>query len=144
MAEIKIIRGSTSTLLSTELNSLANNTGSALGTEVNNSTALEIYADFELLVTFGTNPTDGSLVELYIAGALDGTNYEDGSSTVQLRTHYVGGFPVRAVTSAQRIPLRRIPIPPCKYKAYVVNKTGQTTASSGNTVKAFPYHFQSA
>jgi hypothetical protein len=151
MATIKLEAGSITTLLSTELDSLANNSRSNAGTEFDNSNSSNLFiaAGFELNVTYGTNPTADSVLDLYLVPALDGTNYADGSSSVAPSdTTYVCSFPVRAVTTAQRIagrvgmvgPLELLPV---KYKAILYNNgTGQALASSGNTVKILPFRVQ--
>lgn len=126
--------GGTITLLSTDLNSLANNTG-VLGAA--RSAEAFLYADLELNVTFGTNPTANSLVEVYLVRAIDGTNYEDTTTAATAAgpaNGFVGGFPVRAVTTAQRIALPKVELPAMDYKWMVINKTGQTMAASGNTL----------
>jgi hypothetical protein len=133
------------TALTTELNSLANN-AAAISSAIDNDTDLDVYADFELVVTYGSNPTDQSLVELYVVRTVDGTNYEDASTTgpVVPRTGYVGGFSLRAVTTAQRIVIPEVRLPPRDFKVFVINKSGQTTAASGNTVKLKTYRQQVA
>lgn len=149
MASIKLEAASIATVLSTELNSLAN-AAAALGTEYDNSSNLYLWAMFELNVQFGSSPTAGNTVDLYIIPAPDGTNYDDnttGASGAAPSTSYVGGFPLRAVTSAQKVPLgvaRRIDLPPTKFKVFVVNGSGQAFPSSGSTVKMVPYRYQSA
>jgi len=64
--------------LSTELNSLANNTMSALGPALGaDGSAQDLMGDVELVVTYGTAPTAGSVVDVYAVPAVDGTNYAD-------------------------------------------------------------------
>lgn len=149
MASIKQEAGSIQTIADTELNSLGNGS-SALGKEYDNGTNQYLYGFFELNVTWGSNPTAGALVNLYLVPAPDGTNYDDGSgSVVPPLTCYVGGFPVRAVTTAQKIPLggpgqpSLIPLPPCKFKPVLINNSGQAMPASGNTLKMIPYRLQS-
>lgn len=150
MATIKQEAGSITTIASTELNSLANN-GGALGAEYDNATNLYLFGLFELNVTFGTNPTAGNTVDLYLIPAPDGTNYDDattGASGAAPAPCYVGSFPVRAVTSAQKIPLGHgqalINLPPTKFKAFLLNKSGQAFPASGSTLKLIPHRYQSA
>ncbi len=149
MASLKLEAAAIATLASTELNSLANNAG-ALGAEYDNATNLYMYGVFELNVTFGTNPTAGNTVDLYIIPAPDGTNYDDnttGASGAAPITTYVGGFPLRAVTTAQKVPLglglTLVNLPPTKFKAFLLNKSGQAFPASGSTVKMVPYRYQS-
>ena len=149
MASIKLEAGSITTLLSTEMNSLANN-AAALGVEFDNSDGLWMWGVFELNVTFGSNPTAGNTVDLYLIPAPDGTNFDDavtGASGSAPVTCYAGGFPLRAVTSAQKVPVgvvRRIELPPTKFKGFVINRAGVSFPSSGSTVKMVPYRYQSA
>ena len=145
MATTKYEVASIASLLTTELNALTSTSLSALGTEYDNATGLYVEGLFELLVTFGTGPTAGETVDLYLVPASDGTNYADGSSSVVSDNHFIGSFVVRSVTSAQRIVLREIvKLPPLKFKVHVKNNTSQSMASSGNTVKMVPIRYQSA
>lgn len=139
------------TLASTELNSLANAAG-ALGVEYDNSTNLMPFGVFELTVTFGSAPTAGRTVDLYIVPASDGTNYATnvtGSSGYAQSTGYVGSFVLQAVTTLQRLNLGGIGargtlfLPPTKFKAYLLNNSGQAFPSSGSTLKMVGYQRQS-
>jgi hypothetical protein len=151
MATIKLEAAAITSVATTELNSLANNAG-ALGAEYDNATGLYMFGLFELNVTFGTNPTAGNTVDLYIIPAPDGTNYDDavtGASGSAPGTAYAGGFPLRAVTTAQKVPLGLgqagyIQLPPTKFKVFALNKSGQAFPSSGSTIKMVPYRYQSA
>lgn len=131
------------TVLSTGLNSLANNVGvvSALLT----ADAL-LYGDLELNTgTWGVAPTAGSLLEVYLVRGIDGTNYDDyGTSATAYgpQNGFVGGFPLRAVTTAQRIILPQILLPPLDFYVMVINKSGQAMNASGNTVKMRRYSEQ--
>jgi hypothetical protein len=150
MATIKLEAAAITTVASTELNSLANSAG-ALGAEYDNAAGLYMMGVFELNVTFGTNPTAGSTVDLYIIPAPDGTNYDDavtGASGAAPMTAYAGGFPLRAVTTAQKVPLGMgiggaVPIPPVKFKCFLLNKSGQAFPASGSTLKLVPFRYQS-
>ncbi len=149
MASIKSEAATIVSVATTELNSLANNAG-ALCAEYDNSSGLYLYGLFELNVTFGSAPTAGNTVDLYIIPAPDGTNYDDavtGASGSAPITTYVGGFPLRAVTTAQKVPLglglTLINLPPTKFKVFALNKSGQAFPSSGSTIKLIPYRYQS-
>jgi len=129
---------SRSTVLTTELNALANAGRSAAGAEINNATNMDMYGQLELQVTFGTAPTAGGFVEIYMVNALDGTNYEDGSNTVDPGTHkLVDRIPVRAVTTAQRLNGRMLPLEPAKTKFLLVNGSGQAFPASGSTLTLY-------
>lgn len=133
MATIKhAAYGTIASALTTELNSLATATNSSASAAIDNTSALDLLVDLELVVTYGTNPTAGTTVDVYMVQALDGTNYSDVDVTAALS---VGSFPLKASTSAQRIPLKDVPIPPGLFKLFVRNLAGQTMAASGNTLK---------
>lgn len=137
----KYLLGSQTTLLSTELNALANN-GTALGAAFDNTQgqAGDGYAlcDVELVVTYGTGPTSNTGVSLWFLGSQDGTAYEDGdNSTTPGRAPDVV-FPLRSVTTAQRV-VRRAWLPWGKFKPLAKNDgTGQAMAATANTVKVRP------
>lgn len=128
---------SLTTVLSTELNSLANNAMSAASAAISNDTALDQYCDIEVsLASF--SPTAGAYVAIYIAVAVDGTNYPAPtaadmrlSATQLLRSMQVGV----AASSVQRVVARNVVLPPGKFKIYFDNQTNATLAASGNTVK---------
>ncbi|MDY0227225.1 MAG: hypothetical protein RBR38_10390 [Desulfomicrobium apsheronum] len=125
-------------VLSTELNSLASAGRSAAGTEVDNGANLDMYGQLELQVTFGTAPSAGGYVEIYMVNALDGTNYEDGSDTVAPGTHkLIDRIPVRAVTTAQRLSGRRFELVPTKTKFLLVNGSGQAFPASGSALALY-------
>lgn len=138
----KYALGSIATLLSTGLNSLANNSLAVSAaydnTQGGGSGDGYTLCDLELVVTFGTAPTANTGVSVWFLAGPDGTNYEDGdSSTTPARLPDVV-FPLRAVTTAQRIN-RRVWLPWGLPKALLKNDgTGQAMASSGNTLKIRP------
>lgn len=125
-------------VLTTELNSLANGSYSAVGSEVDNATNKDLYGDFELNVTFGSAPSAGGYIGLYLIPALDGTNYADGGSSVAPpATSWIGNFPLRAVTTAQRVTITGVSLPPSKFKVVAYNGSGQAFPSSGSTVDLY-------
>ena len=133
-------------IMTTALNSMANNTISAASTEVANETGLDTYYWLELNVTYGVNPSDTApTVDVYAAQAPDGTNYEIAPLTGGTnQSHmYVGSFPVIASTAAQRVVIGPIVLPPHKTKFYLDNQTGQTMAASGNTLDIVTNNYES-
>ena len=130
------------TALSTEFNSLANGSSTAASSAIDNSSALDMWADMELnLGTFGVAPSAGAYVEVYLIPSVDGTNYADGAAaTAPAQELLVGAFSVRAATAAQRLVLRGVPIPPGLFKLLCINRTGQAMNASGNTLKYRTYH----
>jgi hypothetical protein len=125
-------------VLSTELNALTNAGRSAAGVEIDNGANLDVYGVLELQVTFGTAPSDGGYVEIYMVTAPDGTNYEDGSNSVDPGAHkLIDRIPVRAVTTAQRLTGRMIPLLPEKTKFLLYNGSGQAFPASGSTLTLY-------
>jgi hypothetical protein len=115
-----------------------------IGNEIDNATtARNMYADFDLKCKFGTAPSAGGYVALYLVQAVDGTNYADGSDAITpAATALVGTFPVRAVTDAQRVSLRHVLLPATKFKPLVVNLSGQamTNTDDENVLSYRPYN----
>lgn len=129
------------TWMSTELNSLAN-AACAASSVIDADAYGQLYADVEVYVTFGTAPTANQPIELYIARRIDGTNIEDyvtGASGTGPQNGYIGSVMPRAVTTAQRMILPKVELPPSDFVLLAINRTGQAMASSGNTVKAIRY-----
>lgn len=121
------------TALSTELNSIASAGLTAASAAIDNTSNLDLYADFELVVAAqGTARVAGATVQLFIVVALDGTNYGDVNATT---AEVIAVFPLDAVVTARRAVIRDVPIPPALFKLFAVNSTGQTLAASANTIK---------
>jgi hypothetical protein len=135
------------TILSTEMNSLANNTPTAASSEYDNSSNLNVYAWFELAATFAVSPNGvPPMVDLYMTRALDGTNHETGlaaSGGANQQHLYLGSFQVLGNTGAQRITLGPVLLPPSKLKFYIDNRSGQAMTSSGHTLKMYPANLES-
>lgn len=122
---------------STGLNSLANN---ARAISASISSTRDQYADAELYVTYGTAPSSTGYVALYLIPSLDETNFADGdASIVPSPAMQVGTFMLQASTSAQRIILRTIVVPPFPYKWLIWNRAGQAMAASGNLLRTRTY-----
>ena len=129
--------GSITTVLSTEMNSLATATDSSAGSAYDNrpstSTGGYFMGQAQASLTFGTNPTAGSQAYLYGIFSVDGTNYAAANST---SARLLTTFPLRATTSAQTIDgVCEFAVPPSLIKFLVRTDAGQTLAASGNTIK---------
>jgi hypothetical protein len=134
--------GTQRNVLTTELNSLANNAlvlGSAIDISTGASDLGKLYADIELLVTFSAAPTANTSILVWILRTLDGTNYEDGSTSVQPLRLFDASFPLRATTAAQRI-TKRIQLPPGNNFKFLLKNdaSGQAFAASGNILSIRP------
>jgi hypothetical protein len=134
------LSGSIATLISTGLNSLANNAlvaGSAYS-----SGGGYLMAEVELVVTFGTNPTASTGASIWWLRSIDGSNTEDGGSSLTPARIPDLVIPFEVTTSAQRI-IRRCLIPPGTFTPLLKNDgSGQSFASSGNTLKILPLTYQ--
>jgi hypothetical protein len=125
-------------VLTTQLNSLADGSRTAAGAEISNQTNLDQYGKLELNVTFGSVPGTGAYVAIYQVTAPDGTNYEDGSSSVDPGMHTcIARIPVRGTTSAQRLMSPVFQLQPAKTKYLLENQAGQAFPASGSTVELF-------
>lgn len=128
-------------VLSTELNNLADGSRTNQGTEVDNSSNLDKYGMLELNATMNTAPDTNGPLLIHLVTAPDGTNYGDGSSTVdpgpdtRLLT-----ITLRAVTTAQRKMSKVFPLPPTKVKFLLDNQCGGGFPASGSTVELFTFN----
>ncbi len=146
------LTASGTTVLSTELNSLANNAlvvssvGGSSGifdntigdSGVSNGYLLgDVEGHF---AAFGTAPTAFTCLSLWFLQTIDGTNYEDGSSSLTPARAPDVVIPFQNSTNAQRCILHNVPLPAGKFYVLAQNAgSGQAMASSGSTVKIRPY-----
>lgn len=143
MANLQWADGTIETVASTSLNSLGDD-GNAISSEIDNSGGEWIFDDVELhTATIGYTPPAGAHIELYVCPALDGTNFVDGADgTIDpASSDLVGIFEMRASTAAQTHIIRGVTLPKTKFIYTVINKSGGTLASSGNTLKRKPYSY---
>lgn len=137
------------TALSTELDALADSTSdttgfSALAAEIDNEAGLFQYLDLELnLAAQGAARSAGAVVEVWISVAVDSTPNYPADSNAALVSAFLRAFVLDAATTARRLALTNIPIPPFKFKFYARNDTGQAFAASGNTLRYRRHNEQS-
>jgi hypothetical protein len=133
--------GSVLNLLTTELNSLANGTLTALGPEINNSSGYQMgMLHIHLASAAFVAP---SWVNIYLVPSSDlaGTTYPTfTSATAAALSNYLAATVyINGSTAAQDETFPYVTIPPGKFK--VLALTGGSCpalASSGNTVDLFP------
>ena len=135
------------TLLSTELNNLANDALAVDGSDYDNFSKRYTEASFLLYaIDFDAAPSAGAYFELHIIYKVDGTNYgdnEDGdvANPSGNANTLVGIFPIRAADEDQYIQLMGIPLKPFAFRVALKNKTGTgLTAVDTNLLKMFPYN----
>lgn len=123
---------SITTALTTELNSLANAALSAQSAAIDNLTDLYQYIELELVLASLT-PTGTPYCGVYLVKQIDGTNYEDLTTSA---THLlIATFPFSTAVAAKRIIVSNILIPPTAFKLAVYNGAGPALAASGSTLK---------
>ena len=117
------------TALTTELNSLANNTASSIGSAISNdgSTELDTHAEAEIVLASLT-PVAPAYIEVWLVPTIDGTNYADTG-------YCVASIAIATGTAAKREVSARFPVPARDHKFKVINRTGVSLGSSGNTLK---------
>ena len=94
-------------------------------------------ADFVLTGTFGTAPTEGTVLALYARPLdVDGTADTEVPETTR-PTVFIGSFVVNNVTTAQTMTLRAYELP-TKADYYVHNNGAGQTLSAGWTLKVTP------
>lgn len=139
--------GTASTVMTTELNTLANNASlvsSVAGTSGVISPITQPSLLVELYVTFGTGPTTGNIQIWFLKTLDNGTTFEDGSSSITpTRTPDISLGP-NAITTGQR--LQKIcDSPLTAFKILVKNNgTAQAFAASGNVLRILPFTRQNA
>lgn len=118
-------------VLTTELNSLADATFSSLGSALVNSTNLNLYADFSIVLA-SLNPTGSPFIEIHMAElGGDGTNYDDLSDGT-----WVGNIRVTTGSSAKYGSLKRVPLTIGQWKPAIKNRTNVSLASSSSILYA--------
>jgi hypothetical protein len=135
------LSGTIATLLSTELNALANN-ASVLGGSAYSGAGGYLQAEVEFAGTFAANPTANTGIAVWFLRAIDGTNFEDGSATV---TPGRGPDVVLSVTAGQAATrsARRCVLPAGPFNVLAKNDgTGQALTATGHTLKILPATFQ--
>lgn len=137
---------SIATVMSTDLNSLADNARAISAAQGGDASAANLLVDFELAVDFASAPTLDTTVDLYLVRSADGTNYEDGDASNRPAANaYVGGFQLLGTTAAQRLIVRDVPLPPGLWKAVIHNNgTGQAFPATGSTLKMRQHNYQNA
>lgn len=138
-------KAAASTVLSTELNSLANGQVCALSSEIDNSTNKYLLADVVVSLASLTISSTTAFVVVYFVPAVDGTNYGDWASGAVGNYHsqYLAStLLVRNVSSAAtRTIARMVPVPVGVFKVALLNQCGTALPSSGNTVALRYYNY---
>lgn len=140
------------TLMSTEMNSLANagtaksSVGGTSGKFINGNTAQGMIGDmFLTLGTIGTALSAGASLSGWFLTSYNGSSFENtvsGSSMSRPPDFYIP-LPATTITSGWIYKAAGpVMIPALEFYVYVQNNSGQTFASSGQTLILAPYAMQ--
>ena len=136
---------SIATVLSTELNAIAAAGNTAASAVIDQDASRDVYAAFELAVTYATGPAAGAFVTLYLLPTLDGTNYPDGDATIDPPPNLLAAtFPIRSVATAQRVVVRDVVLPSSDFKVVCTNEASTAFSASGHTLKMIRYDRESS
>jgi hypothetical protein len=124
--------------LTTELNSLADGSVTALSSEIDNISNQHMFADFQVDLASLTISSTSAFLTLFIVPTVDGTNYPDWTSGAEGNYHSQYKAEIILVKNVSattaRADCREVSIPPGKFKVALRNGTGASLASSGNTL----------
>ncbi len=132
-------------LMTTELNSIASGNSILGGTAVTNQTALDVFCDFSLHLASAAFVSPNYIgIYLYPLDD-DGSTYGDGrfgssAAGPPPSVYAVGSIGIVAATQAQNGVLARVVMLPGSWKPVVYNQGGVAFASSGNTLKYRTYN----
>lgn len=125
------------TVLTTELNALANGSYSGVGTAIDNTSNLNQTGYLEVNLA-SLNPTTGAYLQAFMVQSLDGTNYEDApSSTNPGYGCQNASVSVPTGSATKRVTIGPFVIPPGKMKFVLLNKTNVSLGATTNTVTLY-------
>lgn len=132
-------------LMTTELNSIANGNAILGGTSVANGTAMDIFCDFSIVLASAAFVAPNYIgIYLYPLND-DGSSYGDGRFSSSAAgpppsNYLIGSIVIVAATQAQTGTLLRAVMPPGTWKPVIHNGGGVALAASGNTLKYRTYN----
>jgi hypothetical protein len=99
----------------------------------------------ELVVpSFPSAPAANTAVSVWIIRQVDSSNYEDGDASTTPARMPDMVFPLRPVSTAQRVTLPSIDLPPGLFKALAKNDGTGVTMNATWTLKCLPFVLQTA
>lgn len=128
------------------LDSIANGNAILSGIEIDNSTALDLFADLSINLASAAFVAPNYIGVYLFPKNKDDTTYGDGrfgssAAGPPASSYWVGNIILVAATQAQEGTLRGIILPPGKFKFVLYNQGGVTLAgSSGNTAQYRTYN----
>lgn len=140
MATVKWAASPTSrgTVLTTELNALANNGFTAVGPAFDNTTNLDEWFLFDLVLASLT-PTAGAYINIYAVPTLDNSTYADPPSSTNPGGHLlVATLQITTGAAAKRqMSLYPVQLPGNKWKFVIKNGTGVALGATLNTLTLY-------
>lgn len=126
------------TVLTTELNSLANVTFSGVTTVLDNITNKDQWASV-MVALASLTPTTGAYLSMVAIESMDGTNFEDLPIATGnwLYGSFAASNSVFAAAGTKLVKLGPFRLMPSKYKFSLFNAAGVALASSGNTATLY-------
>lgn len=129
----------------TTLNSIASGNAIQSATQIDNTTALDMFCDVEVVLASLAAVAPSFVGVFFHPLNSDGTTYGDGrfassAAGPPAQGYWVGNINMVAATQAQQGTLRGIILPPAKGKFVLYNQMGIAFASSGNTLKYRTYN----
>lgn len=129
------------------LNSIASGNAILSDLQIDNSSALDIFADVEVVLASLAAVAPNYVGVYFYPLNSDGSTYGDGrfgtsAAGPPSSTYYVGSIVMGAVTQAWQGTLRGILLPPAKGKFVLHNQMGVAFAASANTCKYRTYNRQ--
>jgi hypothetical protein len=137
----------TSAGFSTEVNSLVNGNAVIAASALDNSSALDVFADLSISLGSITSGSGFPYIGFYLYPLnQDGTTYGDGrfgttAAGPPAQSYYIGTVPTPASTTAAITGATRgFVLPPGQFKLVIYNFAGATLAGSSNTIKYRTYN----
>lgn len=134
---------------STEVNSVVSGNAILSATQIDNTTALDVFADVSVSLGSVTAGSGAPYIGLYLYPLNeDGSSYGDGrfgssAAGPPASSYFVGSIPcVASATGVITGMIRGVILPPGKFKFVLYDGAGVTLASSGNVVNYRTYNRQ--
>jgi hypothetical protein len=129
----------------TGLNSIASGNAILSATQIDNSSALDMFADVEVVLASLAAVAPNYVGVYFYPLNSDASTYGDGrfgtsAAGPPTPTYYVGSIVMVAATQAQQGTLRGIILPPGKGKFVLYNQMGVAFAAASNTLKYRTYN----
>jgi hypothetical protein len=132
------------TILSTDLNALANAAYSAASAAIDNRTTRHLYMGLQLHLASLTPAAANTGISVYLLPAVDGSVYPDGSGAVAPPAEtYLACFTLSTSAGAKERAIAGLTIPPMLFKIVVLNGSGVALAATGNILSYVLYSEQS-